>query len=186
MSVPFVHLRVHSEFSLADGIVRLDALVERARSHDMPAVAVTDLVNVFAVVKFYQEAEKAGIKPLIGADLWVAAEGDWTRSSRLLLLCQDLAGYRSLSRLLTRAYTEGQHQGRPMVALEWLRGETAGLIALGGADEGDVGLALIAGQDTRAEQRVRMYQELFGLNYYLELQRTGRPFQEECNQATLL
>ena len=185
MTVPFVHLRVHSEFSLADGIVRLDELVARARDQGMPGVAVTDLVNVFAVVKFYQEAEKAGIKPIVGADVWVAAEGDWGRASRLLLLCRNISGYRSLSRLLTRAYAEGQHQGRATIALEWLPGETDGLIALSGADEGDVGLALIAGQDARAEQRARFYRELFGNGYYLELQRTGRAFQEDCNQATL-
>lgn len=185
MKQTFIHLHVHSEFSLADGIVRLDELMTRARELSMPAVAVTDLSNLFAMVKFYRAAVAAGIKPIIGADVRVVADGEGDKTFRMVLLCQDLSGYRNLSRLLTRAYVEGQVRGRACIALEWLEGATGGLIALSGADQGDVGMALLSSRAQRAEELVRRYQGLFPGRYYLELQRTGQPFQEEYNQEAL-
>ena len=103
-----------------DGIVRIDELIAAAVEQGMPAVALTDLANVFGMVKFYQAALAAGVKPVIGADLWVDQAADHSRPSRLVLLCQDLTGYRNLSELLTLAYGEGQFSGRPRILKEWL------------------------------------------------------------------
>ena len=134
----FVHLRVHSEYSLVDSVVRVDALIDRVRSRGMSAVALTDLGNVSALVKFYRAAVGAGVKPIIGADLWVAAAPDDSDPARLTLLCTDLRGYRSLSLLLTNSYA--RNPGRPRVLKEWLSPQALdGLIALSGAQRGELG-----------------------------------------------
>ncbi len=179
----FVHLRVHSEYSLVDGIIRLHDLVEVARAQGMPAVALTDLANLFGAVKFYRQAVAAGIKPLIGADLWLENPVDVHKPFRFTLLCQDRVGYQALCRLLTRAYREGQYAGRPCIARAWLERPLVGLIALSGAHEGDVGQALLAGQMAQAEALARDWQTIFPQRYYLELQRTGHPYQEDYNHA---
>jgi DNA polymerase-3 subunit alpha len=181
----FVHLRVHSEYSLADGIVRIDELVAAVREQGMPAVALTDVTNVFGAVKFYSAACAAGLKPIIGSDVWLANATDSHKPHRALLLCQNLEGYRNLSRLLTRAYREGQHSGRPLIERAWFEGETAGLLALSGAQEGDIGQALLAGNHAHAEQLARDYAALFPQRFYLELQRIGLPQQEDYNHAAL-
>lgn len=185
MEPSFIHLHAHSEFSLADGIVRLDELVARARELNMPAVAVTDLGNLFGMVKFYRAAMEEGIKPIVGSDVRISASDEPEKVFRLVLLCQNLAGYRNLSRLLTRAHTDGQVQGHPTLAMEWLGGATDGLIALSGADQGDVGAALLSGRTARAEELLTRYLGLFPDRYYIELQRTGQSFQEEYNQQAL-
>ncbi|MHB8717138.1 MAG: DNA polymerase III subunit alpha, partial [Sulfuricaulis sp.] len=185
MSRPFVHLRVHTEFSLADGIVRTDDLVKTAVHLEMPAVAVTDLANLFAAVKFYQAACQAGVKPIIGADVWLENPADPHKPHRLVLLCQDLEGYRNLTRLLTRAYVDGQHSGRPCLNRSWLDSPVRGLIALSGAQEGDIGQALVSGNSALAEELVRTYQVTFPGCFYLEVQRTGQPFQEDYNHAAV-
>jgi DNA polymerase-3 subunit alpha len=171
----FVHLSVHTEYSLVDGTVRVPALVEAAAAAGMPAVAVTDQCNLFAMVKFYQAAEKRGLKPIIGADVQVRDPDDAARHSRLLLLCADATGYRNLSRLLTRAHVEGRRGGAPMLERAWLVGATDGLIALSGGREGDVGIELVAGREERAGLALDRWLDLFGDRYYLEVQRTGRP-----------
>ncbi|BAV33857.1 DNA polymerase III subunit alpha [Sulfuricaulis limicola] len=185
MSRPFVHLRVHTEFSLADGIVRTDDLVKTAVRHGMPAVAVTDLANLFGVVKFYQAACAAGVKPLIGADVWLENPADPHKPHRLVLLCQNTEGYRRLCRLLTRAYVEGQHSGRPCLAKSWLEAPMSGLIALSGAHEGDIGQALLSGNVAHADELAHAWQQWFPGCFYLELQRTGQPFQEDYNHAAV-
>ncbi len=185
VSRPFVHLRVHTEFSLADGIVRTDDLVKTAARLEMPAVAVTDLANLFAAVKFYQAACQAGVKPLIGADVWLENPADPHKPHRLVLLCQNIEGYRCLGRLLTRAYVEGQHSGRPCLSKSWLDIPLRGLIALSGAHEGDIGQALLSGNSVQAEELARAYQVCFPGSFYLELQRTSQPFQEDYNHAAV-
>jgi DNA polymerase-3 subunit alpha len=183
VSASFVHLRVHSEFSLADGIVRIPELAAAVATAAMPAVALTDLSNVFGAAKFYQAAVGAGVKPLIGADVWVAHATDPHKPSRLTLLCQNLEGYRNLSRLLTLAYREGQKLGRPCVERSWLRQASSGLIALSGAHEGEIGVALLGGNRTAARATVDDYGEWFPERFYVELQRIGQPRQEEYNHA---
>ncbi|MHB8347100.1 MAG: PHP domain-containing protein, partial [Acidiferrobacterales bacterium] len=185
MTTPFVHLHVHSEFSLIDGIVRIDELVATALAQGMPAVALTDLVNVFGMVKFYQAAVAAGLKPLIGADVWIENPADRNKPSRLLLLCQDAAGYRNLSQLLTLAYGEGQSAGRPRISKDWLWARSGGLIALSGALEGDVAQALLAGNSDLVDSLAGEYLQAFGDRYYLELQRTGQPLQDEYISAAV-
>ena len=126
MSSSFIHLHVHSEFSLVDGLVRLPGLVERSAALNMPAVGVTDQSNFFSVVKFYQAARSAGIKPIIGAELWIAAEEESEVRDRVLFLCRNQAGYRQLSALITRSYLEGQSRGVPTVRYDWLLPAFAG------------------------------------------------------------
>ena len=179
----FVHLHLHTEYSLVDGIVRIDELAARARELGMGAVAVTDQNNLFGMVKFYQEIERAGLKPIIGADVWVRAVEDGGERSRLVLLCRNREGYRNLSRLLTRASSEGQLQGIPHLERHWLDATTgAGLIALAGAHS-DVGLALIEGADARAADRLARWLAVFGDGLYLEVVRSGRPGEERLIDA---
>ncbi|HEY6098208.1 MAG TPA: PHP domain-containing protein, partial [Anaeromyxobacter sp.] len=163
----FVHLRLHTEYSLVDGIVRVPKLMEAVAAAGMPAVALTDQGNLFAMVKFHREAEKRGVKPLIGADLWLADGSDRGEPALLTLLVQDTGGFRNLTRLVSRSYLEGQDRGRPLVARDWLDADsTAGLIALSGGVHGDVGRALLAGRAGEAEALLAGWQSLFGDRYY--------------------
>jgi DNA polymerase-3 subunit alpha len=174
----FVHLRLHTEFSLQDSVVRIPELVERAAKLGMPALAVTDQHNLFAMVKFYREALKLGVKPLIGVDVSLRA-GEKLAPHRLTLLCKDPGGYQNVANLVTRAWLEGQEKGVPLIDRSWLDAETTrGLIALSGFTDGDVGKALMLGKDADALAIAREWQQLFGNRYYLELQRLGRPDDE--------
>jgi DNA polymerase-3 subunit alpha len=176
-SAAFVHLRLHTEFSLQDSVVRIPDLVERTAVLGMPAVAVTDQNNLFAMVKFYREGLKAGVKPIIGVDVLLrAARG---AATRLTLLCKDPGGYQNVTNLVTRAWLEGQDKGVPLIDRAWLTpATTAGLIVLSGAGEGDIGRALSAGRAPDALALARDWQALLGDRYYLELQRLGRPDDE--------
>jgi DNA polymerase-3 subunit alpha len=170
----FVHLRLHSEYSVTDGIVRLDAAVERAAADGMPALALTDSANLFGMVKFYRAARAAGVKPLVGADCWVQGESEADKPSRVLLLCASRAGYLRLCELLSRAWLKNQHRARAEIARAWLRESgSEGLIALSGAAGGDVGQALAAGNAAAAEKAAREWAGLFPGRYYLEIQRAG-------------
>ena len=171
----FVHLRLHSEYSIVDGIVRLEEAVDAAAADGMPALALTDLSNVFGMVKFYQEARKAGVKPIIGCDVWLENETDRDKPHRLLLLCQSRAGYGRLSDLLTRAYRTNQYRSRAEVKKKWFgEGGTDGLIALSGAHHGDLGQALMADNQKQAQRAAGEWRELFPGRFYIELQRLGR------------
>ena len=185
MPSPFVHLHLHSEYSMVDGTVRIKALVERARELGMPAVAITDQHNFFALVKFYQAAEAAGIKPIIGADVMLRSPEDPDHVSRLVLLCQDRQGYLNLCALLSRAYLDGQHHGVPFVRHDWVADSAGGLIALSAGREGDVGQAILAGHPNRARQLATNWAELFPDRFYIELQRTGRDQEQQYETAAL-
>ncbi len=184
MPVPFVHLRLHTEYSLCDGIVRIKPLVEAVAAAGMPAVAVTDQSNLFALVKFYKAALARGVKPLAGVDLWVQ-DGAGEAPTRLVLLCQDAIGYRNLTRLVSRSYTEGRHGGRILLDSAWLEGQSDGLVALSGAAEGNVGRALLAGDRAGARVRLDRLRALFPERYYLEVQRCGRPDDEPHLRAAV-
>jgi DNA polymerase-3 subunit alpha len=179
----FVHLHLHSEYSLSDGIVRIDELVEAVARSGMPAVAVTDLANLFGAVKFCQAAVKAGVKPIIGSDVWLENASDHNKAFRLVLLCQNRQGYLNLNTLLTRAYAEGRHAGKPCLKREWLESHGDGLIVLSGALQGDIGQALVAGHREVGVRLAREYARLFPRRFYLELQRTGQPMQEDYVHA---
>ncbi len=169
MPGPFVHLHLHSEFSLVDSTIRIPALVGAAAGAGMPAVAVTDESNLFALVKFYRAAENAGIKPIAGCDAWVADPAG--AAYRITLLCQDGVGYRNLSVLLSRAYRE-RHGERAIVRREWLDQAHQGLIVLAGA-QSDVGQLALSGRDDAALAAARRWRELLGDRWYLELVRNG-------------
>jgi DNA polymerase-3 subunit alpha len=186
MSQPsFVHLRLHSEFSIADGIVRIDDAVERAAADGMGALALTDLANVFGMVKFYQSARAAGVKPVIGCDVWITNESERDRPHRLLLLVRSRAGYLRLSELLSRAYLENQHRGRAEIRKAWLAEGAAGLIALSAAMAGDVGVALLADNTAAAEKLASDWAKIFPGAYYIELQRAGSPQTETYIDAAV-
>ena len=170
----FVHLHLHSEYSLVDGLIRIEPLVQAVAAAGMPAVAVTEQGNLFSPIKLYRDAEAAGVKPVIGAELLIADEAG-RGASALVILCQSQEGYRNLTRLITRSYLEAHAQGGALVRRPWLAGATDGLIALSGAREGDVGQALVNGNRDLAKTLLAEWLDLFPERYYLELQRTGRP-----------
>ncbi|NJN47234.1 MAG: PHP domain-containing protein, partial [Candidatus Competibacteraceae bacterium] len=183
MTATFVHLHLHTEYSLVDGLIRVKPLIKAVAAAGMPAVAVTDMSNLFAMIKFYRAAHAAGIKPLVGAELWVQ---DQEEPSRLVLMCQDLMGYRHLTRLISRAYLEGQQRGVPIVQKAWLEGASEGLIALSGGREGELGRLLLRGHPDQARTVLENdWLRLFPDRFYLELQRTGRAGEEEYLQAAV-
>ena len=158
----FVHLRLHSEYSVSDSIVRLDDALEAARQNGMPALALTDLSNVFGLVKFYLAARKSGVKPIAGCDVWLE------KGHRMLLLCQSRRGYLKLCEILSLAYRKNQNRGRAEVRPEWFE-DSEGLIALSGAHQGEIGHALLNGGD--ALEAARKWSALFPGRFYIELQR---------------
>ncbi|MGQ0657697.1 MAG: DNA polymerase III subunit alpha [Chromatiales bacterium] len=185
MPADFAHLRLHTEYSISDGLIRIESLIQAVVRAGMPAVAVTDEGNLFAMVKAYQAAQAAGVKPIIGADVWLRGRARPGQGARLTLLAKDRTGYRHLAALLTRSYTEGQEGGVPHLEREWLAHAHSGLIALSGAREGDVGQALLAGNTALAAELASQWRGWFGDRYYIELQRTGRAREEEYIEAAV-
>ena len=186
MSLDFVHLHVHSEYSLVDSVVRIPALVAHVRERGMQAVALTDQGNVFAAIKFYRAAQTAGLKPLIGSEIWIGDSENTRDKSRLVFLCKDLAGYRNLSALITRSYREGQRYGIPMVNSDWLTSDSvAGLIALSGGLHGDVGMLLNDGNEFQARRRLQHWISVFDDRYYIELVRNGKPSEDRYIEEVL-
>jgi len=182
MSDPqFIHLRVHTEFSLVDGLVRVKELVSAAKANNMPAVAMTDQTNFFALVKFYKAATGNGIKPICGSDLWVEnTDEPGGEPYRLTLLVRNAEGYLNLMELISQAYAEGQNIIPDMALLkpEWIEKKSAGLIALSGGKRGEVGRAILSESDQTAEILQR-WMNIFPDAFYLELQRTGRTGDEQ-------
>jgi DNA polymerase-3 subunit alpha len=183
MAASFVHLRLHTEYSLADGLIRIKSLVKQVAAAGMPAVAVTDMSNLFALIKFYKAALGVGVKPIVGVETWVQRPGG--EPARLVLLCQNLDGYRHLTRLVSRGYLEGQQRGVPILDYAWLKGNTDGLIALSGSRDGELGQALLNDRLDQAQTWLADWRRLFPERFYLEVQRTGRPREEEYLEAVL-
>ncbi|MBP9150264.1 MAG: DNA polymerase III subunit alpha, partial [Rhodoferax sp.] len=172
----FVHLRLHTEFSVIDGTTRIDDSVQLAARDQQPALAITDLGNLFGAIKFYKEGRKRGVKPIIGAEVWFEGLGkDASQLSRMLLLVQNHAGYLNLSELLARAWTRSASKVHAVVSLDWLAELNDGLICLSGAQAGPVGQALIQGDEARAVDAGMRLAGTFVHRFYLELQRAGRP-----------
>ena len=178
MQDSFVHLHLHTQYSLVDGLLRIPSLIDSVVNAGMPAIAVTEQGNLFSLVKFYQQAQKCGVKPVIGAELNLCEDQPDSPRHNLLVLCQDMDGYHNLTRLITRSYTEGQIQGIPHIRREWLSNATDGLLALSCGRMGNVGQALVNGNHTLAKTLLADWLELFPDRFYLELQRTGRPDEE--------
>ncbi len=174
MTPAFVHLRLHSEFTVVDGIVRIDQAVAPPPPDGMPALAITDLANLFGMVKFYKAARAEGVKPVIGCDVWITNDAEPEQASRLLLLCRNREGFHQLSELLTRAWLENQTRGRAEISKSWLsESGVNGLIALSGAQAGEVGSALAQDNAAQAQRLAREWAGLFPRRFYIELQRAG-------------
>ena len=182
----FVHLRVHTEYSLLDSVVRVPELMAAVARAGMPAIALTDETNLFAMIKFYRAAQARGLKPIVGVDVRLREAAERQEPARLTLLSQNLGGYRNLTRLITRAYLEGQRRGVPLVDRAWLtRESTAGLIALSGAQEGDIGRSLLNSREAEARRLLECWLELFDDRFYVEVQRVGRANEAAYLEAAL-
>ncbi len=198
MPIRYVHLRAHSEYSLRDSTIRIPEkpeygdpakarhanLVSRAVELGLPALALTDDSNLFAQIKFYRAAEKMGIKPIIGCDLWIANHEDAARPDRLTLLCRDHAGYLNLTRLISRGWLEGQHAGRPQLQPDWLDGAVGGLFAITGRD-GACGRLLTAQRERDALASLEFLRSRFGDDLYVEIVRTRRDGEDAFNAHAL-
>lgn len=182
----FIHLRVHSEYSIVDGILTIGALTKAVKSMGMQACALTDQCNLFGAVKFYKACEASGIKPILGTDVWIEPPSAQTKPFRLTLLCQNQTGYKNLTRLISRAYTEGQKGEFPTICKNWFAGHSDGLIALSGAREGDIGQAILTKQFIPAEKNLTDWKNLFPDCFYLELQRTHNSPEEDFYNQTIL
>ncbi|HHQ4764472.1 TPA: DNA polymerase III subunit alpha [Aeromonas veronii] len=174
----FIHLRVHSDFSMVDGLQKINPIVGAAAANNMPALALTDQMNMCGLVRFYGAAHGKGIKPIVGADFWVQSDELGDEQFRLTLLAMDNDGYQSITLLISRGYQRGHVQGRPVIDKSWLAEHAKGVIVLSGGREGDVGKFLLKGNRQMTEQCVAFYQTHFPDAYYLELLRTGRPDEE--------
>ncbi len=177
ISPQFTHLRLHSEFSIVDGLVRIDDAIKFAAQDAQPALAITDLANLFGMVKFYKTARSNGIKPIAGCDIWITNDDDRDKPSRLLLLAKNRTGYLQLCELLSRAWLTNLHRGRAEIRSEWLAqlAQPSALIALSGAHFGDVGMAIDHGNPALAERCAQRWAQIFPGHFYLEVQRFGQP-----------
>jgi DNA polymerase III subunit alpha len=183
----FVHLRIHTEYSVVDGTLRVDAAAAAARADTQPALAITDLANLFGAVKFYKACRGKGVKPIIGVDVWMepfAEVGD-KQPSRLLLLVANRQGYLNVCELIARAWTTNAQRSQAWVKWSWLAERGDGLIALSGADQGAIGHALLAGDTRRATQAAQAIAALFPGRFYIELQRAGAPQHEAHVRAAV-
>lgn len=187
--MPFVHLRTHTEFSVVDGTLRIDDLVSAAAEDRQVALAITDLSNLFGAIKFYKEARGSGVKPVIGADVWIEPEGASTSGdrhpSRLLLLIQNREGYLNLCELLARGWTQNVNRAQAWLKWEWLEALNEGLIALSGAEHGAVGQALVSRDGQRAEAAAQRLAGIFPGRFYLEVQRSGHATNEPYIRAVV-
>ena len=181
----FVHLRLHTEFSLVDGLVRVPQLMSEVAELGMPAVAVTDATNFYGLIKAYKAAQREGLKLLVGVDLWVEDPEDRDRPKPVCLLAMDDSGYRNLTLLISRAWREGQYHGSPRVAREWLDEHAAGVLALSGGCYGEIGQLLANGHTQEARAALQQWMTTFSDRFYLEVHRTGRPGEEDYLHAVV-
>ena len=174
----FIHLRIHSDYSMSDGLKKVKPIVARAAELKMPAIALTDQTNLCGLVKYYHAAHGAGLKPIIGCDFWVKSDALEGELSRIVVLTTNNAGYKNLTELISKAYLRGHIQGKAVIDRDWLIDHTEGLILLSGGREGDVGKALLKGNREFVDEMVSFYQQYFPNRFYLELIRTGRNDEE--------
>jgi len=185
-SVDFVHLRMHSEFSLSDSLIRIKPLMKALQAEQMPAIALTDLSNMCGMIKFYKAAQGAGIKPICGCDIWLAPpEGTDLPLSRMTLLAMNAQGYLNLTEIVSQGFQHGQSDGKAIIQRDWVRDKQAGLIALSGASQGEIGRMLLVRGLADAKDLLQEWLDLFGDRFYLELQRTGRADDERCVALTV-
>lgn len=185
----FIHLRVHSDFSMIDGLAKVGPICEATAAAGMPALALTDQMNMCGLVRFYRTTHSKGLKPIVGCDLWVLPEG-WTEDSReapfrLTVLAMNNEGYQQLTQLISRGYLAGHRMGKPCVNKEWLADHANGLILLSGGREGDIGQKLLQQREDEAVVALQFYQQHFPDRFYLELQRTGRAHENDYLHAAV-
>ena len=183
MSLPFVHLRLHSEFSVVDGLVRIEEAAAAAAADGQGALALTDSANLFGAVRFYKATRAKGVKPIIGVDAWISNDTDRDAPHRLLLLAMNHAGYLNLCELVSRAWIENAHRGRAEMRVPWFEQHGDGLIALSAAAGGEVGMHLALGNRAAARDAAARLAQLFPDRFYIELQRAGRPGDEAAVRA---
>ena len=169
----FIHLNLHTEYSLVDGLIKINDLATIAANKNMPAVAVTEKNNVFSAVKFYRAMHNQGIKPLIGAQLNLVSD-DKSRFSNIILLCQHIDGYKNLSKLITKSFMEGQHLGIPLIYFDWLKKYNDGLIAIDCAENGLLTELFVSNDTSETEKRIENLFSIFPNRFYIELQRIGK------------
>ncbi|MCU7554943.1 DNA polymerase III subunit alpha [Alteromonas sp. ASW11-19] len=179
MTSPFIHLRVHSDYSMMDGLNKTKPILSKVEELGMPAVAITDQMNMCGLVKFYSEAQARGIKPIIGTDFWVINEAFADEPFRLTLLAMNNDGYKNITLLISKAYLRGHVCHRPAIDQAWLAEHAEGVIVISGGMHGDVGVALVKNNARLLEDSLAFYQAHFPERFYLELQRTGRPGEED-------
>ncbi|EGQ9629637.1 DNA polymerase III subunit alpha [Vibrio cholerae] len=179
MSDPkFIHLRIHSDFSMVDGLSKVPPLVKKVAAMGMPAMALTDFTNLCGLVKFYSTAHNCGVKPIIGADFTLQSEEFGDELTKLTLLAKNNVGYKNLTLLISKAYLRGHIQHQPVIDKAWLVEHAEGLIVLSGGKSGEVGRALLKGNQQQVERCIEFYQTHFADHFYLELIRTGRADEE--------
>jgi len=179
----FVHLNLRSEYSLVDSILRIKPLVAACKEQGMPAVALTDQTNLFAVVKFYKAARAEGIKPIIGSDFLLDLGEGYTASMSLLAMNDQ--GYKNIIELISRAYLHGQETGKTLIQRSWLEELSESVICLSGATSGEIGQWLTKGKEEQANSCLQSWMQLYPGRFYLELQRTGRPDENEYIEAAV-
>lgn len=186
MSKPrFIHLRVHSDYSIIDGLSKTSALVKKVASLGMPALAITDFTNLFGLIKFYRSAQEYGIKPIIGADFYLQNNLLGNELAQLTILVRNYKGYKNLTLLISKAYQRGYNSSGPRIDRDWLITYSEGLILLSGGRSGDVGKLILRGNHKQTLECLAFYKEYFSNNYYLELIRTGRPDEENYLQSAI-
>ena len=186
MSSEFIHLRVHSDYSMMDGLNKVKPLLDECVNQEMPAIALTDQMNMCGLVKFYSEAHNRGIKPIIGTDFWVQDLSESPNIFRLTLLATDNEGYKNITVLISKAYQRGHVDHRPVIDKAWLVEHQSGIIILSGATRGDLGEALLKDNQRAATQIAEFYQTHFPDRYYIELIRTGRANENQYIKAAVV
>ncbi|HET8816896.1 MAG TPA: PHP domain-containing protein, partial [Pseudidiomarina sp.] len=183
---PFIHLRAHSDFSMIDGLPKVGPLCEAVAAKGMPAVALTDQMNMCGLVRFYRTAHKLGLKPIVGCDLWVVDADDLDEpATRLTALAMNNEGYQQLTQLISRGYLAGHRQGKPCINKQWLAEHNVGIILLSGGREGEIGRLLLQQRTDEARAALEFYQHYFADRFYLELVRTGRPREDDYLHAAV-
>lgn len=181
----FVHLRLHTEFSLSDSLVRIKSLVKRVAELNMPACAITDQTNFYGLIKFYKAAQGAGVKPIAGSDFWIASNDSEGKPTLITLLAMSNKGYKNIIELISRGWRQGQQQGAAYIQREWICEHSEGVIALSGGKFGDIGMALLGGRTPQAAELLQAWMQDFPNRFYLELQRTGRENDENHLHAAV-
>jgi len=179
MKNKFVHLNLHTEYSIIDGIIKIDQIIKKCVEYKMPAVALTDQSNLFALVKFYKNVISAGIKPIIGVDIWLIDNENDNIHYKIILLAQNYIGYKNILKLISHSYINGQHLGIPRISRKWLEELSDGIIILSGGKYGDIGKMLLADEKEKTILILKFWQKVFPNRYYLELHRTENDKEEE-------